>query len=260
MAPIYQTVYLGDTPVALIKQVRSGSGKNVTVATQLSYVYADHLDTPRVVVRASDHAVQWRWDGAEAFGATPPSANPSGLGVFKFNQRFPGQVFDAETGNFHNGWRDYRPDGGGYLQADPIGLAGGSWSLYAYVGGNPVSYVDPDGLQAISIPAPIAASIARPSAGTSVNPLVSPNTNPSDPNDGRESDKCRSLRKKVENLRNEVFEKRIPDLAANRGSLPLRIGPGEALRDTIRGHEKLLNRQWRRLNELEDKYFDECGC
>ena len=124
LVPLYETVHVGDTPVALIKQVRSGSGKNVTVATQLSFVYADHLDTPRMVVRASDHAVQWRWDGAEAFGATPPSENPSGLGVFKFNQRFPGQVFDAETGNFHNGWRDYRPDGGGYLQVDPIGLAG----------------------------------------------------------------------------------------------------------------------------------------
>ena len=103
LVPIYETVYLGDTPVAVIKQVRSGSGKNVTVTTQLSYVYADHIDTPRVVVRASDHAMQWRWDDAEAFGATPPNENPSGLGVFRFNQRFPGQVFDAETGNSTTG-------------------------------------------------------------------------------------------------------------------------------------------------------------
>ena len=138
LVPIYETVYLGDTPVAVIKQVRSGSGKNVTVTTQLSYVYADHIDTPRVVVRASDHAMQWRWDDAEAFGATPPNENPSGLGVFRFNQRFPGQVFDAETGNFYNGNRDYRNWDGRYLQVDPIGLAGGI-NPFSYAFANPIS-------------------------------------------------------------------------------------------------------------------------
>jgi RHS repeat-associated protein len=156
--------------------------------------------------------------------------------------------------------RYYMPGSARFISEDPIGWASGQTNNYSYVGGNPVSYVDPLGLQAISIPAPIAAAIARPSAGTSVNPLVSPNTSPNDPNNGGESDKCRRLREKVENLRTEVFDKRIPDLAANPLGLPRRIGPGETLASTIRGHEKLLNRQWRRFNELQDKYIDECGC
>lgn len=145
LVPVHESVYLGDVPVAVIKQTRSGSGKQATVSTSVSFVYADHLGTPRVIVRNTDHAIVWRWDTAEPFGATGPDQNPNGLGVFAFNQRFPGQVYDAETGNFHNGHRDYGPGEGRYLQSDPVGLAGGL-NTYVYVASNPVSLIDPQGL------------------------------------------------------------------------------------------------------------------
>ena len=41
--------------------------------------------------------------------------------------------------------RDYDPQLGRYIQADPIGIAGGD-NLYAYVDSNPLAFVDPLGL------------------------------------------------------------------------------------------------------------------
>lgn len=140
--PVYETIYLGSTPVGAMKQTGSAAGNDLT--TNLHNVYADHIDTPRVITR-QDHAIVWRWDTAEAFGSTAPNQNPSGLGAFVFNQRFPGQVFDQETGLFQNWNREYDSWIGRYRQSDPIGLKGGI-NTYLYVGGKPLTLTDIYGL------------------------------------------------------------------------------------------------------------------
>jgi RHS repeat-associated protein len=146
-APVYETVYLGDMPVAVMKY--SGTLIPYTLQATPYYVYADQINTPRLITKGNDpvngQTIVWRWETAEAFGVTPPNENPSGLGPFTFNQRFPGQVYDAETGNYHNGHRDYSPTIARYLQSDPIGLGGGI-NTYAYVDANPVSKTDALGL------------------------------------------------------------------------------------------------------------------
>lgn len=120
---LYETLYLGSTPVGVLKQSGSAAGGNLAVAVY--NVHADHIDTPRVITR-QDQAIVWRWDTAEAFGATVPHQDPGGLGVFVFNQRFPGQAFDAETGLFQNWHREYRAGGEGIFSRIRLGWRGGS--------------------------------------------------------------------------------------------------------------------------------------
>ncbi|MCE2722572.1 MAG: RHS repeat-associated core domain-containing protein [Betaproteobacteria bacterium] len=110
----------------------------------LYYVQTDHLNTPRAITRPSDNAVIWRHDNVDPFGANLPNENPSGLGMLEYNLGFPGQYRDKETGTMYNYFRDYDPSTGRYVQSDPIGLAGGV-NTYAYVGGNPLSLIDPTG-------------------------------------------------------------------------------------------------------------------
>jgi len=151
--PIYEVIWLGDQPVAVVKQTRTGSGISLNVATRIDYVYADHLNTPRVVTRSSDHAIVWRWDSFECFGVTPANENPNALVTYSFNLRFPGQVYDRETTCFYNLNRDYAAWVGRYMQSDRIGLNGGI-NTYVYVDGNPVSYIDPWGWIRYNAPLP----------------------------------------------------------------------------------------------------------
>ena len=128
------------------------AGANAASSPPLVYaIHADHLNTPRVLVD-KNNAMRWRWLG-EPFGTTAPETSPQGLPSLTFNLRHPGQFYDVESGMFYNLNRDYVPGAGRYTQSDPIGLAGGI-DTYGYVGGNPLSYVDPEGLRGIGPPSP----------------------------------------------------------------------------------------------------------
>jgi RHS repeat-associated protein len=85
-----------------------------------------------VLTRAVDNQMVWRWDQADPFGMMPPDENPSRLGMFSYDLRFPGQVFDRETNSHYNYFRDYDPQTGRYVQSDPVGLKAGP-NTYAYV-------------------------------------------------------------------------------------------------------------------------------
>jgi RHS repeat-associated protein len=123
-------VWVDATPVAQMES----SG-------QLTYLHTDHLNTPRLGTDSAQQVV-WRWEG-KAFGDTAAS------GSVTVNLRLPGQYYDAESGLHYNWNRYYDPRIGRYITSDPIGLAGGL-NTYAYVGNNPLFWVDPDGLRVLN--------------------------------------------------------------------------------------------------------------
>ena len=130
-------------------------------AAQVFYIHTDQLDTPRLITNSNNSAV-WRWDNFDAFGDNPPNDDPSATGLhFIYNPRFAGQYFDKETRLNYNYFRDYDTGTGRYVESDPIGLAGGSYSTYTYVKDSPLRFTDPSGLtpQGTANGAAIGASV-----------------------------------------------------------------------------------------------------
>lgn len=125
-------IWLGNEPVALIRN------------NNIYYIHNDHLGRPESVSGFdvnNNPAVVWKANNAP-FDRTVTQDSIGGLHL-----GFPGQYFDTESGIWHNGYRDYLANAGGrYLQSDPIGLAGGM-NTYVYAGGNPVTRIDPFGLE-----------------------------------------------------------------------------------------------------------------
>lgn len=119
-------VWLHGRPVGLI---RSGV---------IYAIHSDHLGRPEVVTN-SVRSVVWRSNN-QAFDRAVSTDLIGGLNI-----GLPGQQYDAEAGTWYNVFRDYDASVGRYLTSDPIGMSGGL-NPYTYVGGNPVSKIDPLGL------------------------------------------------------------------------------------------------------------------
>ena len=122
-------IYFNSEPLALIAD------------GDIYYYHNSHLGTPESITNEEQQTV-WR-ASYNAFGKADVT-----IESIINNLRFPGQYYDQESGLHYNYFRDYDPELGRYIQSDPIGLAGGI-NTYGYVGGNPILYIDPLGLDAI---------------------------------------------------------------------------------------------------------------
>lgn len=118
----------------------------VFTPTGLHRIETDHLGTPRM---AKGQYGNKTWRSAiedNAFGKKPAEVIGDGDSPgLELNLRFPGQYFDQETGLHYNYFRDYDPGVGRYVESDPIGLSGGH-NLYSYALANPITLIDPLGL------------------------------------------------------------------------------------------------------------------
>lgn len=106
----------------------------------------DQLGSVRLVIDSSNGTVAQRIDYDE-WGNVLYDSNP---GFQPFG--YAGGLYDRDTGLVRFGARDYDPQTARWISKDPIGFNGGDTNLYAYVGGNPISYVDPSGLDRQGLP------------------------------------------------------------------------------------------------------------
>jgi RHS repeat-associated protein len=119
-------------------------------------ILSDHLGSPRLIVDTSTGALAQRLDYDE-FGQITLDTNP---GFQPFG--FAGGLLDPDTGLLRFGARDYDAFTGRWTTKDPIEFLGGDTNLYgyvdsvgkpletnlyAYVGGDPIGFVDPMGLK-----------------------------------------------------------------------------------------------------------------
>jgi RHS repeat-associated protein len=64
---------------------------------------------------------------------------------------YTAREYDTETGLYFYRARYYDPKAGRFITKDPIGFAGGDYNLYVYAGNNPLSAIDPSGMELISL-------------------------------------------------------------------------------------------------------------
>ena len=106
------------------------------------YILTDQLGTPRLVTDSSGNVV--KQISYDSYGNVIEDSAPG----FTLPFGFAGGLYDADTGLIRFGYRDYDPEVGRWTARDPIGFEGGDSNLYGYVLGDPVNFVDPDGLMA----------------------------------------------------------------------------------------------------------------
>jgi RHS repeat-associated protein len=135
-AVLREYVWLDDAPVAMI------DATGTSPATY--FIHTGQIEEPLVMTDASKAKV---WDAyVEPFGMAQVFGTPSaGLDL-----RLPGQFTEAETGGLNQNWnRNYDTSLGQYIEADPLGIDAGQ-NVYGYVNGDPLGYVDEQGLQYIT--------------------------------------------------------------------------------------------------------------
>jgi len=104
------------------------------------YLHYDQVGTLKAISNTNGNIIkEMTYD---TFGNMLTDSNPS----FTVPFGFAGGLYDADTKLTRFGYRDYDAYTGKWTAKDPIGFSGGDSNLYGYVLGDPVNFVDPEGL------------------------------------------------------------------------------------------------------------------
>lgn len=118
------------------------------------YYYQDASGSTSHLANNNGNLVEWYrydMDGNPTFyDATDHVRSPNQSG-FSVRHLFTGQQWYQDIGLYDLRNRFYSPDFGRFLQPDPIGFKGDATNLYRYAGNNPVTGVDPTGLDVIRV-------------------------------------------------------------------------------------------------------------
>ncbi|MEW6067670.1 MAG: RHS repeat-associated core domain-containing protein [Nitrospirota bacterium] len=117
---------------------------SMTMSGATYYLTYDQVGSLRAVTDSTGNIVK-RID-YDSFGNIINDTNPS----FSIPFGFAGGLHDRDTGLVRFGARDYDPVIGRWTAKDPIDFYGGDANLFAYVGNNPVRWLDPYGLKWVS--------------------------------------------------------------------------------------------------------------
>ncbi len=146
-------VWIGTMPIAQIELKFHKKG-GVKGQPSVTFIHHDHRNSPLFATNPEGEIV-WRLEST-AFGIGEEIEDPDGDGIeVDIPLRMPGQYFDKESKLFYNGQRDYDPELGRYIQADPTGLLAGI-NRYSYVENDPVNKIDSTGLDGGTIATVIA--------------------------------------------------------------------------------------------------------
>jgi len=104
------------------------------------YLTYDQVGSLRVVADVSGNVVK-RIE-YDSFGYIISDTNPA----FEVPFRFAGGLFDKDTSLIRFGFRDYDPDIGRWTAKEPLIFKAGDTDLYGYCLSNPISCIDPLGL------------------------------------------------------------------------------------------------------------------
>lgn len=153
LAPIAELDGSGNVVARFVYASRPNVPDFLIKGGQTYRIVSDHLGSPRLVVNTADGTIAQRMDYDE-HGKVVLDTNP---GFQPFG--FAGGLYDRQTGLVRFGARDYDPEVGRWTARDPIGFAGRSANLYLYSFGDPVNYIDPNGLS-FAAALPVAGGFA----------------------------------------------------------------------------------------------------